>query len=133
MIYTSNLRADAREMLPQACLFDSQDNPEHPPYIWWNCLKDLTVSKFNHVSNQAFYLRRYARRVAGLWEKDYGHRPAVYASTAVSLNRRPFQELVDPNADLASVPVVWFRHNPWIRDLETPRIPREALVAPRHY
>ena len=133
VIYTSNLRADAREMLPQACLFDSQDNPEHPPYIWWNCLKDLTVSKFNHVSNQAFYLRRYARRVAGLWEKDYGHRPAVYASTAVSLNRRPFQELVDPNADLASVPVTWFRHNPWVRDLETPRIPREALAGTPAY
>jgi len=128
VIYTSNLRADAREMLPQACIFDSQDKPEQPAYIWWNCLKDLTASKFNHISNQAFYLRRYARRVASLWEKEYGRRPAVHASTAVSLNGRPFQQLVDPDADLASVPVAWFRHNPWIRDLETPRIPREALA-----
>ena len=128
VIYTSNLRADAREMLPQACIFDSQDKPEQPAYIRWNCLKDLTVSKFNHISNQAFYLRRYARRVASLWEQEYGRRPAVHASTAVSLNGRPFQQLVDPDADLASVPVTWFRHNPWIRDLETPRIPREALA-----
>ena len=129
VIYTSNnLRADAREMLPQACIFDSEDKPEQPAYIYWSCLKDLTVSKFNHISNQAFYLRRYARRVATLWEKEYGRRPAVHASTAVSLNGRPFQQLVDPDADLASVPVTWFRHNPWIRDLETPRIPREALA-----
>ena len=128
VIHTSRLGADAREMLPQACIFDSGDSPDLPAYIFWNCLKDMTVSKFNHISNQAFYLRRYAQRVARLWEKDYGRRPTVHASTAVSLNRRPFQELVDPDADLASVPVTWFGHNPWIRDLRTPRIPPEALA-----
>jgi hypothetical protein len=45
----------------------------------------------------------------------------------VSLNARPYQLLVDPEVDLASVPVNWFGHNLWIRDLEMPRIPREAL------
>lgn len=93
----------------------------------WTSPKDLTVSKGLHISIQAFYLRRYAQRVVALWEKEYGRRPVVTAYTAVSLNGRPPQMLVYPEADLASVPVSWFRHNRWIRDLEMPRIPREAL------
>ncbi|HXT41736.1 MAG TPA: HTTM domain-containing protein [Candidatus Angelobacter sp.] len=128
IILTSNLGTDVKELMSQACIVDSEGNPDLPAYISWNSLKDLTVSKFNHISNQAFYLRRYARRVAGLWENEYGRRPSVHASTAVSLNGRPFQELVDPNADLASVPASWFRHNTWVRDLQMPRIPREALA-----
>ncbi len=119
---------EAKSVLPQVCILDSEDHPERPPYIWWNSLRDLSASKLMHVSNQAFYLRRYARRVAGLWEADYGRRPAVRAQTAVSLNGRPYQLLVDPGVDLASVPVVWFGHNAWIKDLETPRIPRPALT-----
>jgi len=86
-----------------------------------------------HTSLQAFYLRRYARRVASLWEEEYARRPAVHALTKVSLNGRPHQLLVDPNVDLASVPVTWFGHNSWIKDLETPRIPREALAESQSY
>jgi len=129
VIYKTDLGAEARDMLLQACIFDSQDHPERPPYIWWNSPKDLTASKFIHVSNQAFYLRRYATRVATLWEKEYGRRPIVNALTSVWFNGRPPQELVDPNVDLASVPVTWFGHNPWIRDLQMPRIPREAVLS----
>jgi hypothetical protein len=127
VIYTSDLGGEAEHRLPAACIFDSQDYPDRPPYIWWNSLKDLPDSKLMHISNQAFYLRRYARRVATRWETDYGHRPILRARTAVSLNGRPYQFLVDPAADLASVPVTWFGHNTWIRDMEMPRIPREAL------
>jgi hypothetical protein len=32
---------------------------------------------------------------------------------------------------LASVPVLWFRHNSWIKDLEMPRIPPEGLARAR--
>jgi len=129
VIYVGDIgQAEGKSMMPLACIFDSEEHPEHPPYIWWNGLRDLSPSKLMHVSNQAFYLRRYARRVASLWEADYGRRPAVRARTAVSLNGRPYQLLVDPDADLAAVPVVWFGHNPWIKHLETPRIPRQALT-----
>lgn len=128
VVCIGDIGVEGRDMLPQACIFDSQDHPERVPYIWWNSLKDLTFSKSLHISLQAFYLRRYARRVAELWQKEYGRRPAVYASTAVSLNGRPHQQLVDPNADLATVPATWFGHNAWIRDLEMPRIPRESLA-----
>ena len=126
IVYTAEIGMEAKDALPQVCIFDSQDRPDLA-YIYWNGLKDLTVSKLMYVSSHAFYLRRYARRVADLWEKEYARRPGVFAKTEVSLNGRPHQALVDPNADLASVPVTWFRHNPWIRDLETPRIPPESF------
>jgi vitamin K-dependent gamma-carboxylase len=128
IVYMGDIGASVRDVLPQACIQDSEDHPERPPEIWWNSLKDLTYSKFLHASIQAFYLRRYARRVANLWEEQYGHRPIVHGTTLVSLNGRPHQQLVDPNADLASVTVTWFGHNPWVMDLETQRIPREELT-----
>ncbi|HEY6226982.1 MAG TPA: HTTM domain-containing protein, partial [Verrucomicrobiae bacterium] len=126
-ILMGELGDESRILLPDACLIASADYPNRAPYIWWNSSKDLTVSKYNHVSNQAFYLRRYARRVAALWEQKYGRRPVVNAYTSVSLNNRPPQPLVDPRTDLASVPVTYFGHNSWINDLEVARVPREQV------
>jgi hypothetical protein len=126
VIYTTVLATtgpEVRDMLARSNIFDSLDQPQLPPYISWNYMLELTVSQGMHVSTQPFLLREYARHVAALWEKEYGRRPEVNAATAVSFNGRPFQALVDPHADLASVPLTWLRHNPWINDLETPRIP----------
>jgi hypothetical protein len=128
VVHVGDLGVEAKEVLPQACLIDSQDYPERPVRIYWNTLKDVTPSKSIHISNQAFYLRRYARRVAELWQEDYGRRPRVQAVTAVSLNGRPHQLLVDREVDLASVGVRWIGHNLWINDLAMRRIPREALT-----
>lgn len=127
VVYTSDLGTEAGQVLPQSFILDIL-NAGQPPAIYWNSLKDLSPSKSIHISNQAFFLRRYARRVAALWEAEHGRRPVINALTSVSLNGRPFQELVDPEADMASVSVKWFGHNEWIRDLQTPRIPREALL-----
>jgi hypothetical protein len=129
VIYTTDLGPAGKELLPQVCIFDSQDEPGHSPYIWWNTAKDLTASKLIHISTQPFYLRRYARRVAELWEHEYGRRPIVNAVTSMSLNGRPAQPFVDPAADLATVQVAPFRHNWWIKDLETPRTPRSAIAS----
>jgi len=128
VVYMGLIGSAARELLPLAYLVESPKEPR--PRIRWNSARDLSVSKVMHTSVQAFYLRRYARRIASLWQKEYHRRPAVRATTAMSLNGRPYQELVDPEADLGRVPVRWFRHNEWIRDLQTRRIPPEAL-APR--
>ena len=106
---------------------DGLARPDQPPVIFWNSLRDLPVSKLLHVSIQPFYLRRYARRIADQWEKEFGRRPKVTALTRMSVNRRPFQPIVDPEADLAAVSEDWFRHNDWVMDLATPRVPREAL------
>jgi hypothetical protein len=66
--------------------------------------------------------------VSDAWQKEHGRRSAVHVDTQVSLNNRPFQRLVDPDADLAIASVNWFGHNPWIRDLEVPRIQTDGLV-----
>lgn len=126
VVHLTSLGPESKNVLPQAYIGDSMSE-QKAPTIWWNSARDLSYSKLLHASNQAFYLRRYARRVASLWEKEYGRRPAISAFTSMSLNGRPHQPLVDPEADLASVSSKWFGHNAWIRDLETPRIPREAL------
>jgi vitamin K-dependent gamma-carboxylase len=119
----------ARDMLGQANFFDLQEAPEQLPHLSWNYMRELTVSQAMHVSTQPFLLREYARHIAYVWQKNYGRRPAVHASTAVSLNGRPFQMLVDPSADLASVPEAWFKHNTWIRDLDVARIPGGTISA----
>ena len=82
-----------------------------------------------HVSTNPFLLQRYARHVATLWEMEYQRRPAIYAKTGVSLNRRPIQLLVDPATDLASVQVSHLRHNPWIEDLKLARIPEKNATS----
>ncbi len=101
------------------------------PSVVWNILGDTAPSQWLHFSSQPFLLRRYAVRVADQWKAHTGRRPAVHAWTQVSFNGRPYQPLVDPAADLASVPVSWFRHNPWVLDLQTPRIPAGVLVPGR--
>jgi vitamin K-dependent gamma-carboxylase len=127
VIHTPEIDLEMRTRLPQVCILESQRTDAEPVSISWDYLKDVPVSKGMHISTQPFLLRRYARRVATLWEKEYGRRPAVHARTAVSLNGRPAQLLVDPEADLASVSVTHWWHNPWIRDLELARIPLESL------
>ncbi len=124
VVYTYDLGLAARDLLPLAGIFDTLDHPDAPPYIQWNYLAELPDSKSMHMGAQPFLLRQYARHVAAWWQAEYDRRPAVKATTAVSLNGRPFQTLVDPQADLAAVGVAWLRHNSWIRDLEMPRIPR---------
>jgi hypothetical protein len=130
ILYTSNAKQVASHLLAEKCFFDSEDQPEKSPYVFWNFRKDVTDSKGMHISTQPFLLRKYARRVAKLWQQEYGRWPGVSASTAVSMNFRPFQQIVDPGADLARVPAHWFLHNPWIRHLVHARIPGGAVTAP---
>jgi hypothetical protein len=79
---------------------------------------------------QPFLLREYAYHIADLWQQSYGRRPVVHAQTAVSLNFRPSQPIVDAKADLASVPAALFRHNQWIVQLRDPRIPPGSYQVP---
>ena len=128
VIYAADINLETKDLLPQAVIFDSQDHPEQPAYFSWNYLKELTMSEGMHVGMQPFFLRRYAQHVADLWQKEYGRRPIVHAATQVSLNGRPMQRLVDPLADLARVPVNWFGHIPWLRDLEGPTLQSDGRV-----
>ena len=128
VIYTLEFGIDTADLFPAPSIFDSQSQPDQLPFVAWDYMKELTPSKGMHISTQPFLLRRYARRVADLWQAEYGRRPSVYAATSLSLNGRPLQPVVDPDADLAAVPVRWFGHNPWVLDLEEKRIPREQAL-----
>src|SRR5262249_7821304 len=66
VVFMGDIGPESKRVLPQACILDSQELTDRPPFIWWNSLKDLPPSKLMHVSFQPFYLRRYARRVASL-------------------------------------------------------------------
>ena len=126
VIYVAGEPFALRDHLPQACLFETEDRAQEPAYIWWNYLRELTYAQGMHLSMQPFLLREYARHVAEQWENENGRRPAIRAETFVSLNFRPTQPVVDPQADLASVPLLHLRHNPWIVQLQYPRIPRSG-------
>lgn len=106
------------DMLPRWYVTESQEADGLRVEFRWNLFRDVGPSKGMHISTQPFLLRRYALRVADAWTQEQNRRPEVRARTQLSLNRRPFNPVVDPTADLASVPVRWFGHNPWILDLQ---------------
>lgn len=105
----------------------SSDIPLPLPIIRWNLLRDAGISKAMHIGIQPFLLRRYSLRIAQIWQSEYGRTPAIRALTAVSLNGRPLQPVVDPQTDLTSAPLHHFRHESWIQDLAMDRIPGPAL------
>ncbi len=109
------------DLLPRWYVNESTETDGPRVEFRWNLFRDVGPSKGMHLSTQPFLLRRYAQRVADAWALDQGRRPEVRARTQLSLNRRPFNPVVDPTADLASVSVRWFGHNSWILDLQRGR------------
>lgn len=95
----------------------------------WNYVRDAGRSKGMHLSSNPFLLQRYAVRVADLWEREHGRRPKVLAQTAVSLNGRALQAVVDPAVDLATAPRKWLGRHAWVNDLEAPRLTRAEREA----
>jgi hypothetical protein len=128
LVYTVEYGIETRRLFPHASVFDVHSRPALPPFIAWDYIQDVTSSKAMHLGMQPFLLRRYARRVADLWETQHGRRPSVHALTTISLNGRPFQPVVDPEVDLAAIPVSSFGRNDWIHDLEEPRIPKDRVL-----
>ena len=123
LILSTEAQLDENRHLGEVYVTEAQNQPDQPVQLRWNYKRELTLENVMHLSMQPFLLRRYARHVADVWQAEYGRRPAIHAITAVSLNGRPAQLLVQPEADLAAVPVAFFAHNWWIRDLEVPRVP----------
>lgn len=92
--------------------------------IAWNYRKELPTSKVMHISAQPFLLQKYAEIVAQEWKQQTGRIPEVHAVTSVSLNFRPPQAVIDPEANLAAVRVSHLGHNSWIKNLQVARIPK---------
>lgn len=66
----------------------------------------LTSWQYSAMTGRPELLRQYAVHLADTVDRD-GERPQVFADTAVSLNGRPTQQLLDPSVDLASQEATW--------------------------
>ena len=113
-------------------------------YAWHMKLRGKAGSTVFYVKNKANgesvevnmrgYIERWQEsKMAGkpymIWEfaqhlkKEHalmGLDVGVYVSAYASLNGRQYQELIDPNVDLAAVPRPTWGHASWIRPLTTP-------------
>jgi hypothetical protein len=71
--------------------------------VWWNPLADeLPAWRKDWIAVHPRALRQYARRVAALWEAEFGRRPEVRMRFRVSWNGGESLDLIDPAADLAA-------------------------------
>jgi vitamin K-dependent gamma-carboxylase len=116
VVFCEPLALDVSDLLPSFYAAVPVDRAELLPEIRWNLIRDAGISKTMHIGIQPFLMRRYARRVADAWRKDYGHDPAVHVAANISINGHAPRELVDPKADLLTAPLTLFGHNAWIRN-----------------
>lgn len=87
-------------------------------YIRWNPAAELRPHQEQLMKSQPLLCRQYARHVADRWEEIYQRRPAVYFDNKVAMAPYGFQPNIDPEIDLASVPLNVFGHNSWILPLD---------------
>jgi len=80
-------------------------------------LEDWQLRK---MSTRPYMIRQYARFLASEAEAEGWPRPEVFARSRVRLNGRKSQVMIDPNADLAEVDMLYMAHNDWITHLTTP-------------
>ena len=119
---TSRLRVAGWKRLPQVVMFFRDGKPR--PF--WNHYRDLLPKQIEQLGITPSLLHQYAGHVAHQWER-LTNRPAVVHVTApVTLNYRPYQVLVDPRVDLATVPYRCLEHNPWISMLQG-EVPRDMF------
>ncbi|NNK88449.1 MAG: HTTM domain-containing protein [Flavobacteriaceae bacterium] len=79
----------------------------------------LTQKQKRLVSSRPDFIWQFAQLLKKEF-KDQGQDIAVYVKCQVSVNGRPYRQLIDPEIDLASVKWNAFRHSDWIlpSDLE---------------
>ena len=82
----------------------------------------LTPRQGRKLCGNPGMLRMFARQVRAKIHADTGRDVAVHARARASLNGRPPAELVDPKADLATVPFTPGAY-PWVRPFEPERYP----------
>ena len=78
----------------------------------------LDERQAREFSTQPDLIMQLARRIADDFEAREGARPVVRVEALVSLNGRPAELLIDPEADLASV-TDGLAKAPWIRPSPT--------------
>lgn len=74
----------------------------------------LGTTKGKMASTQPDVIWQFARHLKTEYEAKGWEDVAVYVDCTASLNGHPYQRLIDPEVDLASVPWEPFRHSDWI-------------------
>ncbi len=76
--------------------------------------KDLKPANMMWLSGSPDMIWQYAQKLKHDFAKMNRRNVQVFAVGQVSMNRRPYQPLVDPTVDLASIKWDPFRHSSWI-------------------
>lgn len=83
----------------------------------------LTPRQAETMSTRPDMALKFAHDIAHRSQDHYGHPVRVTMENRVSLNGRPFQHLIDPQANLALIEDRFWRPAEWILPLTTPRRP----------
>lgn len=84
----------------------------------------LNSRQIEWMASRPDMLAQYARHLRRFLTDQGFEGAQIYIRSAVSLNGRPPQELIDPDYDLGSAPILWLRPAPYIVPLEQPRLER---------
>lgn len=75
----------------------------------------LSAAQSEHIVGHPQRLVQFAHHLSSMYDGA-----EVHVMTQVSLNGRPPQPIIDPDADLASEPTAWVGHRDWILPLTEP-------------
>lgn len=84
---------------------------------------ELTRRQARKMASKPDLVAQYARHLKARWQQERGLHVEVRARVWVSLNRRPRQQLIDPNVDLGAVEPS-LGHATWILPGPTTPVPR---------
>ncbi len=73
----------------------------------------LTMKQKRIVSTKPDAIWQFAQKLKTQFKKD-GQDVSVYVNAKVSVNGKPFRQLINPDVDIASVSWNYFKHNDWI-------------------
>lgn len=80
--------------------------------------RDLMRVQRGKMLQRPQFIYQYVQHVQAEMEKKGIVAPVVQVDSFVSLNRRPFARLIDPEVNLAAAPISFFSHDPWILPLD---------------
>lgn len=81
-------------------------------------LQHITQRQFDDIIGKPDFILQFAHYLRDYYQKAWGEEVSVYASSRVSLNGRPRQEIITPGTDLARSKRTIMPYK-WIQELET--------------
>ncbi|MCF7567349.1 HTTM domain-containing protein [Sabulilitoribacter arenilitoris] len=73
----------------------------------------LTEKQKHSVSTKPDVIWQFAQKLKEQFKKE-GQDVSVYVNCNISVNGKPYRQLINPNIDLANVSWNYFKHNQWI-------------------